>query len=250
MRRTFAHRDAGEGTVSESRHPFAVRLDIAVKYRSAVNARPSVALCPQRVYTFMPHDRADAQSGSENTAQSIWQSPMTSTKSTKIPKGWEEFYANMTAMTDRFCQEHLNQEYGQLARYAIAALCRKRPSPLVNGHPRTWACAVLYALGQVNFLSDKSTAPYMAMADLCAHFDIASSTGGNKAKLVRKALGIRQFDHRWTLPSRLADSPMAWMIEIDGLVVDARRLPLTIQEVAFKRGIIPYVVPHDVENEE
>lgn len=90
----------------------------------------------------------------------------------------------------------------------------------------------------------------MAMADLCAHFDIASSTGGNKAKLVRKALGIRQFDHRWTLPSRLADSPMAWMIEIDGLVVDARRLPLAIQEVAFKRGIIPYVVPHDVENEE
>ena len=43
---------------------------------------------------------------------------------------------------------------------------------------------------------------------------------------------------------------MAWMIEIDGLVVDARRLPLAIQEVAFKRGIIPYVVPHDVENEE
>ena len=78
----------------------------------------------------------------------------------------------------------------------------------------------------------------------------ASSTGGNKAKLVRKALGIRQFDHRWTLPSQLADSPMAWMIEIDGLVVDARRLPLAIQEVAFQKGIIPYVVPHGVENEE
>jgi len=43
---------------------------------------------------------------------------------------------------------------------------------------------------------------------------------------------------------------MAWMIEIGGLVVDARRLPLAIQEVAFQKGIIPYVVPHDVENEE
>ncbi len=175
---------------------------------------------------------------------------MTSTKSTKVPIGWEKFYADITAMTGRFCQEHLNQEYAELARYAFAVLCRKRPSPLVSGNPQTWACAVLYALGQVNFLSDKSTAPYMAMADLCAHFGIAPSTGGNKAKLVREALGIRQFDHRWTLPSRLADSPMAWMIEVDGLVVDARRLPLAIQEFAFQKGLIPYVVPHPVGDEE
>ena len=43
---------------------------------------------------------------------------------------------------------------------------------------------------------------------------------------------------------------MAWMIEVDGLVVDARRLPLEIQEVAFQKGIIPYVVPHPVDDEE
>jgi hypothetical protein len=35
---------------------------------------------------------------------------------------------------------------------------------------------------------------------------------------------------------------MAWMIELDGLVVDARCLPLAIQEIAFQKGIIPYVV--------
>ena len=43
---------------------------------------------------------------------------------------------------------------------------------------------------------------------------------------------------------------MAWMIEVDGLVVDARHLPLAIQEVAFQKGIIPYVVPPNVESEE
>ena len=42
---------------------------------------------------------------------------------------------------------------------------------------------------------------------------------------------------------------MAWMIEIDGLVVDARRLPLAIQEVAFQKGIIPYVVPPNAGSE-
>ncbi len=163
---------------------------------------------------------------------------MTSSKSAKVPKGWEAFYAGLTGMTDRFCTEHLNDEYADLARSAIAALCRKRPSPLAGGNPQTWACAVLYALGQVNFLSDKSTTPHMAMADLCTHFGTAPSTGGNKAKLVRAALGMRQFDHKWTLPSRLADSSLPWLITVDGLVVDARRLPMAIQRVAVAKGLV------------
>jgi len=112
---------------------------------------------------------------------------------------------------------------------------------LTNGNPQTWACAVLYALGQINFLSDKSTKPHMTMADLCNHFGIAASTGGNKAKLVRAALGIRQFDHKWTLPSRLVTSPLPWLIEVNGLIVDARRLPTVVQEAAVQKGLIPFV---------
>jgi Domain of unknown function (DUF6398) len=166
---------------------------------------------------------------------------MVNAKSTKIPSGWEHPYAALTGLTDRFCTEHLNQEYADLARYAIAALCRKRPSPLINGNVQTWACAVLYALGQINFLSDKATKPTMAMADLCAHFGIASSTGGNKAKLVRQALSMQQFDHRWTLPSRVGASPVMWLIEVNGLIADARMLPLAVQEVAVRKGLIPYV---------
>jgi len=73
--------------------------------------------------------------------------PMTNTRSTKVPKGWEEFYTALAGVTDRFCAEHLNDEYADLARSAIAALCRKRPSPLASGNLQTWGCAVLYALG-------------------------------------------------------------------------------------------------------
>ncbi len=166
---------------------------------------------------------------------------MTTTKSMKVPKCWEGPLAALIALTDGFCDEHLDHEYAELARYAIAALCRKRPSPLTNGHSQTWACAVLYALGQVNFLSDRSTAPYMAMADLCGYFGIALSTGGNKAKLVRTALSMHQFDHNWTLPSRLESSSLSWLIEVDGLIVDARQLPVDMQEVAVQKGLIPFV---------
>lgn len=170
-------------------------------------------------------------------------------KSMKVPKEWEDYFAVLTGLTDGFCVEHLDTEYAAMSRYAIAGHCRKRPSPLTGGNPRTWACAVLYAIGQINFLHDKSTTPYMAMADLCGHFGVAPSTGGNKAKLVRTTLGIRQFDHNWTLPSRLATTPMAWLIDVDGIVADARQLPVAIQEVAVRKGLIPFVYRHPEQAE-
>ena len=160
------------------------------------------------------------------------------------PKGWEEYFASICALTDRVCAEHLNDEYAELARQAIAALCRKRPSPLARGRMQVWACAVLYALGQVNFLTDPSGEPSMAMADLCAIFEVASSTGANKAKLVRDALKMRQFDPAWTLPCQMANNPFVWLLEVNGLLIDARHLPREIQEVAVQRGLIPYV-PRD-----
>jgi hypothetical protein len=169
---------------------------------------------------------------------------MTNAKPVKIPKGWDHVYTELTNMTDRCCAKHLNDEYAELAREAIAALCRKRPSPLTNGNPQTWACAVLYALGQINFLTDKASKPYMAMADLCGHFSVASSTGGNKAKVVRQALGMHQFDLRWTLPSQMANNPALWMVNVNGLFADARHLPLELQEMAVSKGLIPFVWGH------
>jgi hypothetical protein len=50
---------------------------------------------------------------------------------------------------------------------------------------------------------------------------------------------MRQFDHRWTLPSRIADSPMAWMITFNGFIVDAKQLDREIQEIAYQKGLIP-----------
>ena len=54
---------------------------------------------------------------------------MANTRSTKVPRGWEQFYTALAGVTDQFCAGHLNDEYADLARSAIAALCRKRPSP-------------------------------------------------------------------------------------------------------------------------
>ena len=54
-------------------------------------------------------------------------------------------------------------------------------------------------------------------------------------------LKIRPSDPRWTLPSRMEENPMAWMIEIHGFIVDARILKREFQEEAFRKGLIPYI---------
>ena len=63
----------------------------------------------------------------------------------------------------------------------------------------------------------------------------------NKSKQIRDLLKITQFDLNWTLPSKIEDRPLAWMISINGFIADARHLPLEIQEEAFRKGLIPYI---------
>jgi hypothetical protein len=62
---------------------------------------------------------------------------MTATKSEKVPRALQAKFGEITAITDAFATEHLNDECRQLIRYAVAALCRKRPSPVATGKANT-----------------------------------------------------------------------------------------------------------------
>jgi hypothetical protein len=163
------------------------------------------------------------------------------TKSERVPKPMQATYDAISAFTDAFCREHLNEEYAQLARHATAALCRKRPSPLATGNPKTWACGIVYALGSVNFLFDRSQDPSMRAAELCAGFGVSQSTGSAKAKVVRDTLDMSQMDPQWYRPSKMEENPMAWMIMVNGFVVDVRQMPRDVQEMAYAKGLIPYL---------
>ena len=77
-------------------------------------------------------------------------------------------------------------------------------------------------------------------------FGVAESTGQGKSKSIRTLLRIGQFEPKWTLPSRLADNPMVWMIEVNGFLVDLRSADRELQEAAFQKGLIPYI-PADLE---
>jgi hypothetical protein len=162
-------------------------------------------------------------------------------KSTDVPKAMQEKFSSIVALTDRFAQEHLNPEYAEFIRFATAALCRKRPSPLASGTDKTWACGITHAIGMINFLFDASQDPHISATDLYKSFGVSSSTGQGKSKLVRDILKMHQMDPNWCLPSKLGDNPMAWMISVNGFIMDARSAPREFQEMAYAAGLIPYI---------
>ena len=163
------------------------------------------------------------------------------TKSENVPKDLRPLFDSLTAITDTFCSNHLNDEYATLARYLAAALCRKRSSPLAGKNLNIWACGIIYALGFVNFLFDKSQIPHMTAKDLCAAFQVSKSAGAAKAKIIRDAFKLYQLDPRWCLQSKLATNPQAWMIEVNGFIIDVRYASREIQEIAFRKSLIPYL---------
>jgi len=167
-------------------------------------------------------------------------------KSENVPKPMQEKFQAIVEITDSFSRENLNDEYAQLIRYAVAAICRKRPSPMATGKANTWACGVTHAIGSVNFVFDKSQTPHVKTGELYKKFGVSESTGQAKSKAVRDMLGMYQMDPNWSLPSRLQSNPMAWMLSVNGMLVDVRRMPREVQEIAFEKGLIPYI-PDDKE---
>lgn len=158
-----------------------------------------------------------------------------------VPAATRVIYETITGLINPFCQQYLNEEYAVLCRQLSAALARKRPSPLMRGMPEIWACAIVYTIGSVNFLFDRTQKPSMPAEALCETFGVSYSSGANKARLIRDMFGISQLDLRWCLPSRLENNPMVWILQVNGFMVDIRSMSRELQEAAYQKGLIPYI---------
>ena len=161
--------------------------------------------------------------------------------SQNVPKEMQARFDEISQLTDAFSQTYLNEEYADACRQLTATLCRKRPSPLSQGKIATWACAIIHALGTVNFLFDTSQKPYVPTSQIWSYFGLSSSTMQAKSKQIRDLLGMYPMDPDWSIPSMVDKNPLIWMLEVNGLIIDVRQAPREIQEAAFRKGLIPYI---------
>ena len=158
-----------------------------------------------------------------------------------VPKIVTARFDTIVGLTDAVCRTHLTDEYAALARELVSALARKRPSPPMRGHCDTWACGAMYTIGAVNFLFDPAQTPHLTSRELCALFGVSQSACAAKTREIRRTFDIGPLDPRWSLPSRLADNPLVWLIPVNGVLVDIRMMPRALQEQAYDLGLIPFV---------
>jgi Domain of unknown function (DUF6398) len=142
-------------------------------------------------------------------------------------------------LTQGFCAEHLDAEYAELSAKMIARLARKRPSPLERGETRVWVGAVLYAIGQVNCLFDPTQHPHLKFDDLSRLIGVSKSALATRVRAIMNLLRVMPLDPEYCRRELIAQNPLAWMVQVNGMVVDARTLPAEVQAQLRQRGLIP-----------
>ena len=166
---------------------------------------------------------------------------MTDLEALRIPQAARATAAQVLALTEAFCLDQLDLEYAELCGRVVGKLARKRPSPLDRGELQIWAAGVVYALAQVNFLFDKAQTPHLTADRLSELLGVKKTTMANKGRLIRDLIGLDDFDPAYMRRVLVAGTSFAWMIQVDGLIVDARHLPIDLQVEAHRQGLIPYV---------
>jgi Domain of unknown function (DUF6398) len=147
----------------------------------------------------------------------------------------------ITDLVAGFCLERLNDEYLLLCREMAETLAGLRPCPFLKGTAASWASGIVRAVGSMNFISDPSQTPHMTMADIDAGFGISPATGAARVRDIRRLLNLMPLHPAWTLPSRLDDNPLVWMLEVNGFLMDIRHAPREAQAVAYDKGLIPWI---------
>ncbi|MHC1576551.1 MAG: DUF6398 domain-containing protein [Methanosarcinaceae archaeon] len=120
----------------------------------------------------------------------------------------KEKMAVLMELTDEFADLALDDDYRSLCQKLIKKMGRKQQVPFLSGRIEIWAAAVVYSIGQINFLFDRSFSPYVTADDICDHFGTSKSTTSQKAKLIRDMFKMRYFDDDFSTQSTMDDNPI------------------------------------------
>lgn len=131
----------------------------------------------------------------------------------------EERKQKLSELTAGFCDSHLDEDYKQLCEKLIQKMARKRTVPFLSGRIEIWAAAIVYALGQINFLFDRSFEPYASADDICNYFGTSKSTTSQKAKFIRDLFRMNFFDDTFSTSHVRESNPFSDLVMKDGFIM-------------------------------
>lgn len=134
----------------------------------------------------------------------------------------EEKRQRLLEMTSGFCDAYLNEDYKELCEKLIRKMSHKRNVPFLYGQLEIWAATVVYALGQINFLFDRSFEPYLSAGDICRYFGTSKSTTSQKAKVIRDMFKMRYWDPEFSTEHVKKHDPFSNLVMVNGFIVDRR----------------------------
>ncbi|MDT3740331.1 MAG: DUF6398 domain-containing protein [Candidatus Kapabacteria bacterium] len=147
-------------------------------------------------------------------------------------------------LTRTFCTQKLNDEYFQLCEKLIKKLGRKKDVPFQRGKIEIWAAAIVYTIGSINFLFDKSFEPYMTATQISEYFGAKNSTVSNKAREIQSMFNLSYFSPEFSTQHSINSNPLTNMVMVDGFIVPLDTLPedlqLQVREARAKGGDIEF----------
>jgi len=132
---------------------------------------------------------------------------------------------NIRSLFTTYCKKHLDNDYLNLCNKVFEDLLKGDEKIFKRGKAEIWAASVVWSVGSINFLGDKSFEPYATLADVCSFFKVNTSTVGQKASKIKDLLDISIWDSRY----QLADSSVGNFLDSlvmtkEGFIVPADML--------------------------
>ncbi len=137
-------------------------------------------------------------------------------------------------LTGMFCSQNLDDDYFKLCEKLIKKMGRKRDVPFKRGRLEIWAAAVIYAIGSINFLFDKTFEPYIKAQQISDYFETKNSTVSNKARQIRDMFNMAIFDNEFATEHMKKANPCNDLVVVDGLIVPLSSIPEELQELVKK----------------
>lgn len=118
-----------------------------------------------------------------------------------------------------YCQKYLDKEYTDICSHVFHDLLETNPTVFNRGQFGIWGAAIVWAVGSVNFLGDKSFEPYASLADVCSYFNANKSSVGQKSAKIKKQLNIDHFNPDYQTTNAVSDFLSSLVMTPEGLIV-------------------------------